>query len=151
MLNFVSLEKHFQLLGIINQYQQLLFKYDSNLRTARLDGMPRSGNYHADAMGELLIRKEQARAKIQRLQGLADEQAPEVANTIKAACSGGGRAAVKAELAMMMRYQRGDSWDMICDVLHEPSPQQIRSLIISRLERARQKDGIDTGTAGGAV
>lgn len=153
-MDFVQLERHCRLLDVIDQYRRLLSQYDNNLKAVQFDGMPHAGTYQADKLGEIVIRKEQALDKLQRLQVLAAAEAPQVQETIAAACSSRGRAAVKVELAMTMRYQRGESWDMICDVLHEPNPRQIRNLVISRLkqlERARQKDGIDTGTAGGAV
>lgn len=151
MMDFVQLERHCRLLDVIDQYRRLLSQYDNNLKAVQFDGMPHAGTYQADKLGEIVIRKERAFDKLQRLQVLAAAEAPQVQETIAAACSSRGRAAVKVELAMRMRYEQGESWELICDTLHEPNPKQIKHLIIARLKKAGEKDGIDTGTAGGAV
>lgn len=150
-MNLAQLEKHYRLLEIIDLYKQLLTRYDTSLRAVQLDSIPPTGTCQADRLGEIMIRKEQALEKLQRLQALADANAPEIEATIRSACSCRGRAALKVELAMVMRYQRGESWAVICDMLHEPDPRRIKTLIITRLKKAEEHDEINTGTAGSTV
>lgn len=151
MLSYDRLEKHAELLQLIEHYERFLAQQSAGLRASKLDCMPHARTVTPDRIDQILAEKERAVETLRRLRILEEQQRPLVQDTIKATCSSRGRAAVKVELAMTMRYQRGESWTVICDVLHEPNPRKIRSLIISRLERARQKDGIDTETAGGAV
>lgn len=134
MMNFIQLERHYQLLLIIDKYQRLLIQYDTGLSASRLDGMPHNRNCHTDRTGEMLIKKENAEKKLQKLQALATAEAPQVEETIKAA-AGRGKNAIKAELIFRARYQYGRDWPEICDLFHESCTKQIKALIMQRLEK----------------
>lgn len=134
MLSFAQMEKHYRLLEIIDQYKRLLSQYDTSLRAVQLDSMSRSGAYRADKLGEIMIRKEQALEKLLRLQALADAEAPQVEETIKAT-AGRGRDAIKVELILRARYVNGRDWPEIGELIHEPNTKLLKNMVIRRLER----------------
>lgn len=138
MLSFAQMERHYKLLEIIEQYRQLLSRYDADLKAARLDGLPRSGNDHIDRMGELLIRKEKVAAKLPCLLALADAEEPEVEATIKAA-AGRGRRAIKTELILRARYQSGRDWPEIAALLGETKTNRLQEAVIRRLEQCEEE------------
>lgn len=137
MLNFSQLERHYQLLQIIDQYQRLLIQYDTGLSASRLDGMPHNRNCHIDRTGEMLIKKENAEKKLQKLQALATAEAPQVEETIKAA-AGRGKNAIKAELIFRARYQHGRDWPEIVDLFQGTSVKLIKALVTQRLEKMEE-------------
>ena len=134
MMNFLQLEKHYQLLQIIDKYQRLLSQYDAGIGAAKLDGMPYSRAQQIDRLGDMLVKKELAEKKLQKLQALAEIEAPQVEKTITAA-AGRGRNAIKTELILRARYQNGRDWPEICDLFHESCTKQIKTLIMQRLEK----------------
>lgn len=134
MLSFAQMEKHYRLLEIIEQYKRLLSQYDISLKAVRFDGMPRAGTYQADKLGEIMIRKERAIEKLPRLEALADAEAPQVEETIKAA-AGRGRDAIKIELILRARYQSGRDWQEIAEMIREPYAQRVKELALRQLER----------------
>lgn len=134
MMNYLQLERHFQLLQIIDQYQRLLVQYNTGLTAARLDGMPHNGNYQTDRISEMVIKKDNAARKLKKLQALADAEAPQVEETIKAATSR-GKNAIKAELIFRARYQNGRDWSEICDLFHCTCVKLIKALVTQRLEK----------------
>ena len=137
-MNYAQMERQYRILEVIDQYERLLARYDTDLKARQLDGVSHSG-YHADQYGDRLAKKEESLEKLRRLKALAAAQAPEVEATIVRA-AGGGRAAVKAELILRARYQSGRSWAEIADILHEKNAGQIRSFIIQRLEKAEERE-----------
>ncbi|MBR2653326.1 MAG: hypothetical protein IKD59_02115 [Lachnospiraceae bacterium] len=134
MLSFAQMEKHYRLLEIIEQYKRLLSQYDISLKAVRFDGMPRAGTYQADKLGEIMIRKERAIEKLPRLEALADAEAPQVEEAIKAA-AGRGRDAIKIELILRARYQSGRDWQEIAEMIREPYAQRVKELALRQLER----------------
>lgn len=136
MLSFAQMEKHYRLLEIIDQYKRLLSQYDTSLRAVQLDGMPHTGTYQADKLGEILIRKERALEKLPQLEALAAAEAPQIEETIKTA-AGRGRDAIKAELILRARYQSGRDWPEIADMLCEPYAQRVKEFALRRLERVK--------------
>ena len=134
MLSFAQMEKHYRLLEIIEQYKRLLSQYDISLKAVRFDGMPRAGTYQADKLGEIMIRKERAIEKLPLLEALADAEAPQVEETIKAA-AGRGRDAIKIELILRARYQSGRDWQEIAEMIREPYAQRVKELALRQLER----------------
>lgn len=136
MLSFAQMEKHYRLLEIIDQYKRLLSQYDTSLRAVQLDGMPHTGTYQADKLGEILIRKERALEKLPQLEALAAAEAPQVEETIKTA-AGHGRDSIKTELILRARYQSGRDWTEIADMIREPYAQRVKELALRRLERVK--------------
>lgn len=136
MLSFVQMEKHYRLLEVIDQYKRLLSQYDTSLRAVQLDGMPYTGTYQTDKIGEIMIRKERALEKLPRLQALADAASPQVEATIcEAVRAGRGRDAIKAELILRARYVNGRDWTEIGDMIHEPNTKLLKAIVIRHLEQ----------------
>lgn len=134
MMNFSQLERYYQLLQIIDQYQRLLVQYDTGLSASRFDGTRHNRSYHTDRASEMLIKKENAMKKLQKLQALAAAEAPQVEETIKAA-AGRGRDAIKAELILRARYVNGRDWAEIGDLIHEPNTKLFKAMVIRRLKQ----------------
>lgn len=151
MLSYDRLEKHAELLQLIEHYQRFLAQQNAGLKASKLDSMPHATTATPDRIGRMLAEKERAIETLRRLCILEEQQRPLVLETIKGTCAGRGRATMKVELAMMMRYQKGEDWRVICDMLHEPDPRRIKTLIITRLKKAEEHDEINTGTAGSTV
>lgn len=137
MMNFIQLERHYQLLLIIDQYQRLLTRYETGLNSSRLDGLPHSNGYHIDKIGDIVIRREKIMQKLPLLLALAEKEAPQVEETIKAA-AGQGKGAIRVELIMRSRYLNGRDWPELCDLFHEESTKRIKNLIMKRLEKLEE-------------
>lgn len=133
MLSFAQMEKYYELLAVIDQYKRLLEQYDTSLKAARIDSVPRGSACQMDRLGELLIQRERAMENLPKLQALADTKASLVEDTIKAV-AGKGKNAVKAELIFRARYQNGRDWAEIGELIRQPNTALLKAFVIRRLE-----------------
>lgn len=133
MLNYSQLERHYQLLRIIDQYQRLLAQYDTGLSSSRLGGMPHNRNCQTDRIGEMLIKKENAEIKLKKLIALAEKEEAQVEETITAASR--GRNAIKTEMIFRARYQHGRDWSEIADLYNGSCGKAIKAMVTQRLEK----------------
>lgn len=132
MLTLSQLERHVDLLDMIDQYKRLISQ--DGLRAATYDRPAGGCSYTPDATGQFVAKQEGRRAKLAQLEALEAVQRPEVEKTIKAAAALQTRGAVKIELALRARYLSGRSWPEIADLLHIQNPAQIAAAVLARLQ-----------------
>ena len=143
MMNFIQLERHYQLLLIIDQYQRLLTRFETGLNSSRLDGLPHSNGYHIDKIGDIVIRREKIMQKLPLLLALAEKEAPQVEETIKAA-AGQGKGAIRVELIMRSRYLNGRDWPEIVTLFSGTDTKHVISLVRKKLEQLEEENEMCT-------
>ena len=136
MLTLSQMERHVDLLGLIDQYMRLISR---DCLCATTCDRPSGGHiYKPDTVGETVVRQEGRRAKLAQLEALEAVQRPEVEKTIKAAAALQTRGSVKIELALRARYLSGRSWPEIAALLHVQNPAQITAAALQRLEEMEE-------------
>lgn len=120
MLSYRKMERHFQLLQLIDKYKKQITSLRSGgLKATSFDGTPKAqGGITTDRIGETIISIDRLQSKLLQLEALANSERPEVEGTIKLLTAGRGKNRIRTELILTMHYLNGRSLDEIADILH---------------------------------
>ena len=133
MLTLLQMEQYVVILDGVDRCRGILSQ--TGLSAKSYDSPTRNNAYQSDAEGEILIRLERAKRKMEELEALENRLRPEVEKTIAAAAALQIRGSIKTELALRMRYLHGWDWPEISERMHIKNPEQITAAALSRLER----------------
>ena len=131
-MTYHQLERHFELLGVIERLEQRI-AYTGSLRASRYDGVHISGGVPSDKTGDAAIERAELAEKLKRLEHIRDMQRPQVEETIQSIMK---VVPVKKRLitglVFRMRYCEGRDW---FDIEAVTGIKNARQTVISTLEK----------------
>ena len=113
-MTFSQMEKVAAIIDLIQQHETLIDQVDSGIKTSKIDAIPGGSNPDPHRIEQLLIRKENALAKLPQLRRVRDGYMPHVRKTIEEAtakCKPSAR--IRAQMVFRLRYEQGLSWQEI--------------------------------------
>ena len=128
-MTFSQLEKVAAIIDLIQQHETLIDQVDSGIKTSKIDAIPSGSNPDPHRIEQLLIRKENALAKLPQLRRVRDGYMPHVRKTIEEATARISKPSVRIrmQLIMKMRYEQGRSW---AEIEHLMKVQKPRSKVL---------------------
>ena len=128
-MTFSQLEKVAAIIDLIQQHEALIDQVDSGIKTSKIDAIPGGSNPDPHRIEQLLIRKENALAKLPQLRRVRDGYMPHVRKTIEEATARISKPSVRIrmQLIMKMRYEQGRSW---AEIEHLMKVQKPRSKVL---------------------
>lgn len=130
MLSYRKMERHFQLLQLVDKYKQQITSLRSGgLKAISFDGTPKAqASITTDRIGETVISIDRLQSKLLQLEALANSERPEVEETIKLLTAGNGKYRIRTELILTMHYVNGRSLDEIAVILHTKTEYITRTI-----------------------
>ena len=124
-MTFSQLEKVAAIIDLIQQHEALIDQVDSGIKTSKIDAIPSGSNPDPHRIEQLLIRKENALAKLPQLRRVRDGYMPHVRKTIEEASARISKPSVRIrmQLIMKMRYEQGRSWAEIEHLMKVSNPR----------------------------
>lgn len=124
-MTFSQLEKVAAIIDLIQQHETLIDQVDSGIKTSKIDAIPSGSNPDPHRIEQLLIRKENALAKLPQLRLVRDGYMPHVRKTIEEATARISKPSVRIrmQLIMKMRYEQGRSWSEIEHLMKVSNPR----------------------------
>ena len=128
-MTFSQMEKVAAIIDLIQQHETLIDQVDSGIKTSKIDAIPGGSNPDPHRIEQLLIRKENALAKLPQLRRVRDGYMPHVRKTIEEATARISKPSVRIrmQLIMKMRYEQGRSW---AEIEHLMKVQKPRSKVL---------------------
>ena len=128
-MTFSQMEKVAAIIDLIQQHETLIDQVDSGIKTSKIDAIPSGSNPDPHRIEQLLIRKENALAKLPQLRRVRDGYMPHVRKTIEEATARISKPSVRIrmQLIMKMRYEQGRSW---AEIEHLMKVQKPRSKVL---------------------
>ena len=124
-MTFSQLEKVAAIIDLIQQHEALIDQVDSGIKTSKIDAIPGGSNPDPHRIEQLLIRKENALAKLPQLRRVRDGYMPLVRKTIDEATTSISKPSIRIrmQLIMKMRYEQGRSWSEIEHLMKVSNPR----------------------------
>lgn len=124
-MTFSQMEKVADIIDLIQQHEALIDQVDSGIKTSKIDAIPGGSNPDPHRIEQLLIRKENALAKLPQLRRVRDGYMPHVRKTIEEATARISKPSVRIrmQLIMKMRYEQGRSWTEIEHLMKVNNPR----------------------------
>lgn len=124
-MTFSQMEKVAAIIDLIQQHETLIDQVDSGIKTSKIDAIPGGSNPDPHRIEQLLIRKENALAKLPQLRRVRDGYMPHVRKTIEEATARISKPSVRIrmQLIMKMRYEQGRSWSEIEHLMKVSNPR----------------------------
>ena len=139
MMNYRQMERHFQLLQMIDKFRQYIRDERSGgLRAAQYDGMSRANYYKTDRIGETVASLEKMQKKLKLLEERENLERPDVKATIEALTAGSGKNRIRTELIFTMHYLNGRTLEEIADILRI-KPAWVENTIMKCFDRFEEK------------
>ena len=141
MLSYRKMERHFQLLQLVDKYKQQITSLRSGgLKAASFGGTPKAqGSITTDRIGETVISIDRLQSKLLQLEALANSERPEVEETIKLLTAGSGKYRIRTELILTMHYLNGRSLEEIAEILHIKS-DSVKQAIQKPFEKSEEAE-----------
>ena len=134
MLTFGQMENYYQLLQLIEKYQQKMRGYDITLRAKSYDGTPATRSHSNDQIGDTVVSREGMQNKLHQLKQLRDRKRPDVEATVRAMASVISKNRFRAEMILTMHYLNGRELLEIADILHM-SETDVKTVIMKLFKK----------------